>query len=124
MTPLRVAQAIDALGNPADYESAQTSIAGAGSYTFTHALGGLPSDVQVWIVCVTASEGFDVDDWYGPIGSETFADGANVGLAIAMNTTSVKTKFGASGMAILNYATGVRDALDFANWKLVVRAWK
>lgn len=123
MTPLRVAQAIDALANPPDYESAQTSFVAAGSYNFTHALGKLPSNMQAWIVCVTASEGFSVGDWYGPIGSETFADGANNGWAIAMNTTTIKTKVGASGAPIINYTTGVRGIIP-ANWRLVVRAWK
>jgi hypothetical protein len=123
MTPLRLAQAIDALANPPDYESSQTSFVAAGTYTFTHSLGKLPSNVQVWIVCVSASEGFSVGDWYGPIGAETFADGANNGLAIAMNTTTIKTRLGAQSMPIINYSTGVRG-ITYSNWRLVVRAWK
>jgi len=122
MTPLRVAQAIDALANPADYESAQQTITTASSFTLTHGLGKLPSNVQVWLVCVTDSEGWSVGDWYGPIGAETFADGANTGVAILMNTTSIKIKLGAFSTPILS-SSGVRG-ITYANWKLVVRAWK
>ena len=123
MTPLRVAQAIDALANPADYESAQQVITTAASFTLSHGLGKLPSNVQAWFVCVTASEGFAVGDWYGPIGAETFADGANNGVAIAMNTSEIKVKLGAFATPILNFSTGTRG-MTYANWRLVVRAWK
>lgn len=122
MTPLRVAQAIDALANPADYESSQLTITTASSFTLTHGLGKLPSNVQAWLVCVTASEGWSVGDYYGPIGAETFADGANNGMAILMNTTQIKIKLGAQATPILSSA-GARG-LTYANWKLVVRAWK
>lgn len=108
---------------PPNYESAQTSFVAAGTYNFTHGLGQRPSHVQVFIVCVTASEGFAVGDWYGPIGAETFADGANNGLAIAMNTTTIKTRLGAQSMPIINYSTGARG-ITYANWRLLVRAWK
>jgi hypothetical protein len=123
MTPLRVAQAIDALANPADYESAQQVITTASSFTLSHGLGKLPSNVQAWFVCVTASEGFAVDDWYGPLGAETFADGANNGIAIAMNTSQVKVKLGSFATPILNFSTGGRG-ITYTNWRLVVRAWK
>jgi hypothetical protein len=122
MTPLRVAQAIDALANPADYESSQLTITTASSFTLTHGLGKLPSNVQAWLVCVNASEGWSVGDYYGPIGAETFADGANNGMAILMNTTDIKIKLGAQATPILS-STGARG-ITYANWKLVVRAWK
>lgn len=122
MTPLRVTQAIDALANPADYESTQQTITTASSFTLTHGLGKLPSNVQAWLVCVTNSQGWIVDDWYGPIGAETFADGADNGMAILMNTTSIKIKLGAFATPILSSSGG--RGITYANWKLVVRAWK
>jgi hypothetical protein len=124
MTPLRVTQAIDALGNPADYQSAQQTIAIGSTFTLSHGLGKLPSNVQVWLVAVANSEGYTSGDWYGPVGAETFADGANTGVAIAMNTTQVKIKLGSQSTNILNFSTGSRTGLTFANWRLVVRAWK
>lgn len=122
MTPLRVTQAIDALANPADYESAQQVISAAAAFTLTHGLGKLPSNVQAWFVCVTASEGWSVGDWYGPIGAETFADGANNGIAILMNTTQIKIKLGAQSTPILS--SGGARGITYTNWRLVVRAWK
>ncbi len=105
------------------YQSAQWSFVAGTDITLTHGLGGTPANVQVWLVCVTASEGFAVNDWYGPIGAETFADGANNGLAIAMNATQIKLKVGASGLPIINFSTGTRG-ITYANWRIVVRAWK
>lgn len=122
MTPLRVSQAIDALANPADYESAQQVISTAAAFTLTHGLGKLPSNVQAWFVCVTASEGWSVGDWYGPIGAETFTDGANNGIAILMNATQIKIKLGAQSTPILS--SGGARGITYANWRLVVRAWK
>lgn len=122
MTPLRTAQAIDALANDADYESAQQVISAAAAFTLTHGLGKLPSNVQAWFVCVIASEGWSVGDWYGPIGAETFADGANNGIAILMNTTQIKIKLGAQSTPILS--SGGARGITYTNWRLVVRAWK
>jgi len=104
------------------YESALLAVSPAASFTLTHGLGGRPYLVQAWLVCVTASEGWSVDDWYGPIGAETFTDGANNGIAIVMNATQVKVKFGSSGAPILS-ATGT-SGITYANWRLVVRAWR
>lgn len=105
------------------YQSAQQSFTAGTTFTLTHGLGGTPANVQVWFVCVTASEGYAVNDWYGPIGSETFADGANNGVAIAMNATQIKVKIGAFGSPIISFDTGVRG-ITYANWRIVVRAWK
>ena len=124
MTPLRVSQAIDALGNPSDYQSSNLVIALASAFTLTHSLGGMPSDCQAWLYCVTADAGWSAGDFYGPIGAETFGDGANNGIAIAMNATQIKVKLGAQSVAILHASTGVRTTITYANWRLVVRAWK
>lgn len=125
MTPLRVKQAVqNNYGlSSFDYESSQLVVDTAVTHTLTHNLGVLPAQVQAWLVCVSPSEGWSVNDWYGPIGSETFADGANNGVAIAMNETQIKIKFGNFATPILNFSTGVRG-ITYTNWRLVVRAWR
>jgi hypothetical protein len=124
MTPLRVAQAIDALGNPSDYQSGNLTFAVASAFTLTHGLGGMPSDCQAWLYCVTADAGWVAGDFYGPIGAETFSDGANNGIGIAMNATQIKVKIGAQAVAIVHASTGLRTVITYANWRLIVRAWK
>jgi hypothetical protein len=107
-----------------DYESLQLAVDTAVTHTLTHGLGALPAQVQAWLVCVSPSEGWSVNDWYGPIGSETFADGANSGVAIAMNETQIKIKFGSFTTRILDFSTGAREPVTYTNWRLVVRAWR
>lgn len=124
MTPLRVAQAYTALANTPDYESAEQTVAFAGSTTLNHGLGGLPSNVQVWLVCKTTDLGYSVGDWLGPVGSETFGDGANNGIVIAMNTSQVKVQIGAQSVAMPTWTTGLRGSITAARWRFVVRAWK
>jgi hypothetical protein len=124
MTPLRVAQAYTALANTPDYESAEQTVAFAGSTTLNHGLGGLPSNIQVWLVCKTTDLGYSVGDWLGPIGSETFGDGANNGIVIAMNTSQVKVQIGSQSVAMPTWTTGARGSITAARWRFVVRAWK
>lgn len=124
MTPLRTAEAIAALARTPTYQSAEQSFAFADSITLTHGLGGLPSNVQVWLVCKTNDGGYLVNDWVGPIGSETFGDGANNGIVIAMNTTQVKLQIGSQSIAMPTWSTGTRFSITPTRWRLVVRAWK
>lgn len=125
MTPLRVRQAAQTNYGLSsfNYQSLQLVVDTAVTYTLEHNLGVHPAQVQAWLVCVSPSEGWSVNDWYGPIGSETFADGANNGVAIAMNETQIKIKFGNFATPILNFSTGVRG-ITYTNWRLVVRAWR
>lgn len=106
------------------YQSAQQSFTSGSTFTLTHGLGGTPANVQMWLVCTTADAGYAVNDWYGPVGAETFGDGANNGIAMAMNATQIKVKVGAQSVAILDFSTGARTILTYANWRIVVRAWK
>lgn len=124
MTPVRVADAIAALGRTATYQSAEQAVTAASNFTLTHSLGGLPSNVQAWLVCKTTDGGYAVNDWLGPIGSETFGDGANNGIVIAMNTTQIKVQIGSQAIAMPTWATGVRFTITPTSWRIVVRAWK
>lgn len=124
MTPVRVADAIAALGRTATYQSAEQVVTAASNFTLTHSLGGLPSNVQAWLVCKTTEGGYAVNDWLGPIGSETFGDGANNGIVIAMNTTQIKVQIGSQSVSMPSWSTGARFTITPANWRIVVRAWK
>jgi len=123
MTPLRTKQGIVALASGPNYQSAEQTIALAGALTLTHGLGRLPNSVDVWLVCKTADLGWSVGDWYGPVGAETFGDGANNGVAIAMNTTEIKITTGAQSVTLLNRSTGTRAVSTLTSWRYVVRAW-
>ena len=110
-------------GYAANYQSAEQTISAAGSFTLTHGLGQLPSDVQAWLVCKTSEAGYSVGDHYGPVGAETFGDGANNGVGIAMNTTQIKVSFGAQSVAIIS-TSGIRTPITVGNWRIILRAWK
>ena len=110
-------------GYAANYQSAEQTISAAGSFTLTHGLGQLPSDVQAWLVCKTAEAGYAVGDYYGPVGAETFGDGANNGVGIAMNTTQIKVSFGAQSVAIIS-TSGIRTPITVGSWRIILRAWK
>jgi hypothetical protein len=124
MTPLRSAQAIATLARTPTYQSTEQSFTFGNSITLTHGLGSLPSNVQVWLVCKVNDGGYLVNDWLGPIGSETFGDGANNGIVIAMNTTQVKLQIGSQSIAMPTWSTGTRFSITASSWRLVVRAWK
>lgn len=123
MTPLRVAQAIAKLASVPNFQSAEQTFTVGTTFTLTHGLGGTPANAQMWLVCKTADAGYAVNDWYGPVGAETFGDGANNGVAMAMNATQIKVKVGAQAVAIPDFSTGLRTILTYANWRIVVRAW-
>ena len=124
MTPLRVAQSVTALGKTPSYQSAEQAVTAASNVTLTHGLGGLPANVQAWLVCKVSDGGYSVDDWLGPIGSETFGDGANNGIVIAMNATQIKVQIGSQSIAMPSWSTGSRFSITTSSWRLVVRAWK
>jgi hypothetical protein len=124
MTPLRVAESIAARAQTPTYQSAEQAVTAASNFTLTHSLGGLPSNVQAWLVCKTSDGGYAVNDWLGPIGSETFGDGANNGIVIAMNTTQIKVQIGSQAIAMPTWSTGARFSITPSSWRIVVRAWK
>lgn len=109
------------LPRTAGYVNATVSIdAGLGLQTFTHSLGGLPALAQCFLHCTTAEHGYAVGDYYGPISAETFADGADNGLALALNATQAKVR--ANNLRMIN-TSGTRVAPTAANWSLVIRLW-
>lgn len=118
MTALRVTQAM-----VPKYQSAEQTVALSGTITLTHGLGAMPNNLQAWLVCKVADGGYSVGDWVGPIGSETFADGANNGIVFAMNATQVKIQIGQQAVSMLEWTTGIRFGITPSRWRIVVRAW-
>ena len=106
------------------YQSADLASTSAATHSLTHGLGARPNLVQIWLKCLTTEYNYAVGDWYGPIGAETFADGSNKGIGVAVTATNIKVVVGSNGITILNAATGGRSTITPANWAIVVRAWK
>lgn len=101
------------------YESAETAITAGGTASFTHGLGSTPILLQAELVCKTTDLGFAVGD---RIVLSTYADNGN-GISLWLDgSTGIKARFGTS-LSVIRAATGSTDAITFANWKLVVRAW-
>lgn len=105
----------------AGYVNTTVSIdAGLGVQTLTHGLGGLPALAQCFLRCTANEHGYVTGDYYGPISAETFADGADNGLALALNATQAKVR--ADNLRMIS-TSGTRVAPTAANWALVIRLW-
>jgi len=106
------------------FQSADLTYALTAIHTVAHGLGSHPSLVQVWLKCLTAEYGYAAGDWYGPVAAETFADGANKGVGIAVNATNIKLVVGTQGTPVISHVDGTRQPITPASWVLVARAWK
>ena len=122
MTPLRVAQAINVLANPADYESAEWTAAAFTRYTYTHGLGALPSRIDVIMRLTATVGGWASGTYFVCDGNNMFYDGANPGIVTGYNATSIFAQLG-SDVRFLD-TSGVRIVIPFASCVFKVRAWK
>jgi hypothetical protein len=128
MTALRTKQAIDAqvlnvIPIKTSFTSAELTVNAADNGIVAHGLGVRPVQVQGWLVCKTSEWGYVAGEWYGPVAAETFADGSNKGVGIAVGATNIKYVVGSNGILILDSPTGLRRAITPANWRLVLRAF-
>lgn len=122
MTPLRVAQAINVLANPADYESAEWTAAAFTRYTYTHGLGALPSRIDVIMRLTATVGGWSAGTYFVCDGNNMFYDGANPGIVTGYNTTSIFAQLG-SDVRFLD-TNGSRTGIPFGSCVFKVRAWK
>lgn len=122
MTPLRVAQAIDVLANPADYESTEWTAAAYTRYTYTHGLGALPSRIDVIMRLTAIVGGWASGTYFVCDGNNMFYDGANPGIVTGYNATSIYAQLG-SDVRFLD-TTGARTGIPFGSCVFKVRAWK
>jgi hypothetical protein len=125
MTPLRTAQAIDALSVfTAQYVSSDQTITSGGLLTLAHGLGEAPKLVQLHLVCAVAQGGWAVGDVI-MVGNNQSTSGDNRHTSAYFDATNVYVRFTDSGAAftVAFKTTGVAVNLTNTSWRLRVRAF-
>jgi hypothetical protein len=107
------------------YESSSFAIANSGTYTLTHALGGVPSFVTVDLINVTAQAGYNPGDII-QIAANADPVGLNEGTSIKKNATNVTIYIGANGpsQTVVGDGSGGSAVLIASSWNMVVRAYR
>lgn len=108
------------------YESAQQLVTAAGALTLAHGLGVEPKLVQAHLVCVIADLGCAVGDkLLFDLGMSDSAVRTNEGMALRIDATNIRVKFGSDGFVFsgIRIGDGATIPATPANWRLVVRAW-
>lgn len=125
MTPLRTAQAIDALSVfTSEYVSANQTITSGGLLTLAHGLGAQPKIVFLELICTTADGGFAVDDVL-MIGVNSATAGDNRHTSVYMDATNVYVRYSSTANVFTsgNKNTGTASLLVNGSWRLRVRAF-
>ena len=107
------------------YESSSFAIANSGTYTLTHALGGVPRFVTVDLVNVVSQSGYNPGDII-QISAGGDPDGLTEGLGIKKDVTNVTIYVGSNGPS--EYVAGDGSGGGFVllsdRWNMVVRAYR
>jgi hypothetical protein len=93
-------------------------LTGDQTYTFAHGLGVVPDDISAFLICKTADLGYAVGD----LVKITNLTDSTSGSTISVNATNVKYIQDA-GISINDHSGG-RNFIDYADWRLVLVAYK
>jgi len=108
------------------YDSGNQTVAADTSNSHEHSLGGgIPTLVHAVLRCIGDEEGYVEDDevllpcasWY----RETAY--YEIGISVWFNATHMEWRVANDGLWLIDEAGG-RFEVDYAKWKLVVRAWE
>jgi hypothetical protein len=92
------------------------------TYTFTHGLGAIPTNVYLSFICVNATRGWLVGDEMPFLqGTENY--NADVSPSIAINSTSIKVRIDGTNGRVVGMDGSSRSQLTPSDWKIKVRAW-
>lgn len=108
-----------------EYVSGELSVAAGASHDLAHGLGVTPKFVQLNLICKTSEGGYTAGEVIIDGAKKDDNGGVCTGAANAVTATSIKIKVSADGTPLigLNLASGVRQVISPANWRLVVRAY-
>jgi hypothetical protein len=104
------------------FESAEQTIADAGSRTIAHGLSAEPKLVQAVLVCKSAEHGYSIGDkvFLNPSG---FGDLVARGFSLVPDSTNLNVRYAANGIGVVNKSAGTSNSVTPASWRLVLRAW-
>lgn len=109
---------------PQVYVSPETAIPVGTTVSFIHGLGHKPEQIDLYLVCQAASDGYSAGDVVHVGSGETYS---GWGMQAYMpDTTQIKVVMGNSGQVVLNPSNGIRDTIstttELSNWKMKLRA--
>ena len=126
MTPLQVKRQIstDVSGKLVKkYVSSYVGISNSGQNVFTHGLGVEPDIITYRLKCITAQNGYSVNDIID-IHPSTDNDGPEQGFGAVVNNAHITIRIASSGPGIYqDKHTGGTSVLKATNWQLQVRAF-
>lgn len=103
------------------FKTTITTIAASTTYTQAHPWSGIrPEFATALLICKTAEQGFSVND------ETEFLNSTGTGLGspgLQLDSTNIYYAFDGFIVA-MNRSTKARVVLTFANWSLILRAWK
>ncbi len=119
-TPLRVKQAIEALGGgitPTEFNF--TSLANSSLFTLPHLAGAVPTKWQAFLVCTSTDRSYAVDDImpaaFNGVNSTHY-------LSVSANATHFKVATGANPPFLVSATGGASSRIVWASWKVLVIA--
>jgi hypothetical protein len=94
---------------------------GSGALTLVHGLGVQPSDIQVYLRCITAEQNYSIGDEVRFNDTQNNTGGS--GMAVIPDATNINARFhSANTPALTNKTTRASGGyLTAANWKAVFR---
>ncbi|MGE0653433.1 MAG: hypothetical protein AB7P12_17075, partial [Alphaproteobacteria bacterium] len=103
------------------YESAEQSISYSGTFSAAHGLGAIPRNVRLVLRCKTTDQGYAVGD---EINLSDISTGDRTACIVGSNATNVFYALGVGDIEVVPKTGGATAAIDSADWRVVVRAWK
>lgn len=99
------------------YNSGAQTIVDGGTITLTHGLGKAPTDITVFLTCLTNSGGYTAGQTFfiNPAGDVTSASSGN---SIIFNSTTTIVRFGSSDQQLTNANTGSGTTGAAANFSM------
>ena len=110
------------------FTSAETTISASTKTTLAHSLGAIPFNMDLYLVCKTAGNGFAVDDIVKPTQSyHSTAGTSSIGATLSADATNIYLTTGpnsAGGMfKAFNQDTGADVTLTNSSFKMIVKAF-
>lgn len=107
------------------FVSSNQTITSAGSLTIAHGLGVAPQIVEINLICLTAQNGYAVNDVINVNPAFNGNGAGNKGVSITYDATNIYLRFGsdATCFEFLNKTTGVAAAFTNANFAVRMRAF-
>ncbi len=110
------------------YAPANQTITASSVLTLAHGLGAAPKLVRVGIICISASDGYSINDIIWDKDSYSVQDDSggpllNYGYTVSSNTVNIYIAQ-SSRIGIISRTTKSTVSVTLANWKYIIKVWK